>query len=96
MRLREKNPRLPVSETHPKALLKALNLTWRQIISRFKLDGPEPATEHERDAVLGAVVAREGYLQRWTNDLAHDRYENELDPKKMWFGPIEYWWPHQN
>jgi hypothetical protein len=96
MRLRENAPSLPITETHPKALLKALKMegqSWKAMAYRFCVDGPEPENEHERDALLSAVAAREGARQNW-RDLSVDRGASELDPKGIWFGPVSYWWPH--
>ena len=98
MRVREKHPGLPITETHPKALLLALKLGEhppRPHSSRrpFVFLGDEPADEHRRDALLSAVAAREGEQERW-RDLSVVRCHDELDPKQLWFGPVKYWWPH--
>jgi predicted nuclease with RNAse H fold len=96
MRLREDTPGLPITETHPKALLRALKMggqSWKVIADRFCIDGPDPGNEHERDALLSAVAAREGSRQNW-RDLSIDRGASELDPKRIWFGPVSYWWPN--
>jgi predicted nuclease with RNAse H fold len=95
-RLREQHPRLPITETHPKALLAVLGLNrapWSRIAKAFGLKGEEPPDEHQRDALLSAVAAREGACGRW-RDLSADRGPEELDPKHLWFGPVAYWWPH--
>jgi hypothetical protein len=63
MRLRERNPTVAITETHPKALLIARKLDrgpWSRIAGEFKLQGKRPSDLHQRDALLGAVVAREG------------------------------------
>ena len=94
MMARRSFPSIPITESHPKALQKALGLRgWADIATKFQLDGSEPATEHETDALLGAVAAREGSLGRWTIDLSLDRGPSEIDPKDIWFGGIHYWWP---
>jgi hypothetical protein len=97
MRVREKHPGLPITETHPKALLLALKLgenpPWSQLTETFCLVGDEPADEHRRDALLSAVAAREGEQGRW-RDLSVVRCHDELDPKQLSFGPVKYWWPH--
>jgi hypothetical protein len=94
MCLRRQYPNLAITETHPKALLKALNLVgWSDIVKNFGLKGDEPLDEHQRDALLGAVAAREGASQKW-RDLSVDRNSQELDPKKLWFGSVSYWWPY--
>jgi hypothetical protein len=95
MRLREEAPGLSITETHPKALLKALKIEgqpWKVIADLFCIDGAEPDNEHKRDALLSAVAAREGARKVW-RDLSVDRGPSELDPKTIWFGPITYWWP---
>jgi hypothetical protein len=88
---------LPITEAHPKALLRALGLnetnSWPKLAERFSLKGDLPATEHERDAVLAAVAAREGFLKRWHRNLASDRFPSEQDPAKVPHAPIVYWWP---
>jgi predicted nuclease with RNAse H fold len=97
IRVREKYPGLPITETHPKALLCALKLRgkpWSQIAEIFGLVGPEPEDEHRRDALLSAVVAREGEKGRWRDISLAERGHDELDPKQLSFGRIEYWWPH--
>jgi predicted nuclease with RNAse H fold len=95
MRLRERHPQLPITESHPKALLLARGLNrapWSKITETFNLKGPQPGDMHRRDALLGAVAAREGVSGTW-RDLSLDRDPNELDPKRLWFGPVSYWWP---
>ena len=98
MRLRERSPSISITEAHPKALLKALQLArapWEEIAEAFQLSTqqPAPSDEHRRDALLSAVAAREGARGTW-RDLATEieRGPEELDPG-MWFGPVSYWWP---
>ena len=100
MRLRERSPNLPITETHPKALLKTYRLSsdpsWFKIAETFGLNREKPKrwNEHRRDALLSAVAAREGMLGRWRDlSVDIDRDRGELDPKKLWFGPVSYWWP---
>lgn len=94
MKIREKYPEVNVTESHPKALMKALSLDSDIAISRmFGLRG-RWANEDERDAVIAATCARMGFTLQWTVDLAAEREEHELNPKKMWFGPLNYWWPN--
>jgi predicted nuclease with RNAse H fold len=95
IRVREKHPGLPITETHPKALLLALkNPPWSQLTMTFDLVGDEPADEHRRDALLSAVAAREGEQGRWRDLSLAERGRDELDPKQLSFGPVEYWWPY--
>jgi predicted nuclease with RNAse H fold len=94
MKLRKSYPKVPITESHPKALLRALGLNdWTAISNCFSLHGPKPSTDHERDALIGAVAAREGSTRRWKLDLALSLDPNELDPKDTWFGEVHYWWP---
>lgn len=93
-RLRVHFPAANVTETHPKALLKALGLTWPAFAERFGLqDLSNRATDHERDAAVSAVAAREGFEGRWTIDLSRRRGSSEDDPARHWLAPIHYHWP---
>ena len=49
--------------------------------------------EHERDAAIGAVCAREGFEGRWQTDLAEQRDGPEQDPRSYWLAPMCYFWP---
>lgn len=94
MILRKSYPKALITESHPKALLRALGLNdWTAVSNCFSLDGPKPSTDHERDALIGAVAAREGSTRRWKLDLALSLGPSELDPKDTWFGEVHYWWP---
>src|SRR5262245_33775591 len=95
-RARERYAEGPITEAHPKALLHILGLrkaTWQAMAARFGLIGPSPMSEHERDAVLAAVAARNGFTGQWSRDLSLDRDVRELDPRQMWFGLVNYHWP---
>ena len=89
----ERFPGLSVTETHPKALLKALKISRVKVADHFGVRSDMPQTEHEHDALLGAIAAREGYLKRWTYNLAAHRFSSEQDPTKCASSPIAYWWP---
>ena len=91
-RIRELFPEAPVTETHPKAVLKALRLTRRSFAKRFNVRA-DWRTEHERDAVISAVAARKGVSGRWRKNLAADRHSSEQDPAQFWLAPIHYFWP---
>jgi predicted nuclease with RNAse H fold len=88
VRLREHHQGVPITEAHPKALLRFLGLSrgpdkWAEVQKAFHLEGNVPS-DHERDAVLAAVAAREGMSGAWSRDLSVDRYESvEADPKRM-------------
>src|SRR5262249_53368828 len=58
-RLREKFPGVPVTEAHPKAVAIALGGWAGPIVSA--LNTYAGADQHERDAVLAAIAAREGF-----------------------------------
>jgi predicted nuclease with RNAse H fold len=94
-RMREHFPGVSVTETHPKAVCKALKLgSWDAFTKRFAVT-VEIQGEHERDAVISAVSAREGLEGRWLNDLGKTRYPSEQDPSTFWLAPIHYFWPEQ-
>jgi predicted nuclease with RNAse H fold len=98
--LREKYPKIKITETHPKALLRAYQLKrltddGAKAVERF-VDLHEAAsivlkTDHERDALLGAFAAREGDTLVWNSNLSKlDRYDSELS---LWVDDVNYWWP---
>jgi hypothetical protein len=91
---RNGRPKLPITEAHPKALLMALRVKrWPKIKDKFALKGPKPPSEDERDAVLAAVAAREGFTGKWKTDLSVNRLPSEQDSAKLYFGRVHYWWP---
>jgi predicted nuclease with RNAse H fold len=90
-RLREKFPGVPITEAHPKAVAIALG-GWKSA-AVMALGNGANAIEHERDAFLAAVAAREGFQGRWINDLARTRDASEQDPSTYWLAPIYYFWP---
>jgi predicted nuclease with RNAse H fold len=92
-RIRAKFPGVPVTETHPKAVLMARKMDADAFCQRFSVtrqsaDGPD----HERDAIVSAVAAREGFEGHWPNDLSLKRYESEMDPATYWLAPVHYYW----
>ncbi len=93
--MRKQFPAVPVTESHPKALLKALKLDgWPAAAARFAVRVSTPVeNDDQRDAILGAIAAREGFEGRWTRDLSLDRLTSEQDPVNYWLGPVHYWWP---
>jgi hypothetical protein len=104
-RLRDRFPKLPLTEAHPKALLKALwpdlsksGPPWEKIAKRFQLEGSAPDDDErkdKRDALLAAVAAREGAPGPWKCDLAKKRFSSEQDPDRVPWGPVSYWWPEE-
>lgn len=94
-RMREIYPAVPVTESHPKALLKALTQgDWKAFAGRFGLI-TGISNDHERDALIAAVSAREGFQQRWHHDLSINRLPSEQDPRKYWLAPVHYFWPEE-
>lgn len=105
LRLRERFPEVPITEAHPKALLQAFSLdsrpdgipiSWEFLRLKYDLSGAfEGATEHERDAVVAAICAREGFEGRWRFDLSlePERSPSEMTNTESPFGPIRYFWP---
>ena len=95
LRIRERFPGVCVTETHPKALLVALHMTegddfWEHYCVDWS-SAQRP--EHERDALISAVAAREGFEGHWPCDLSKHRYPSEQDPSESWLGPVHYFWP---
>ena len=90
-RVREQFPDTGVTESHPKALLKA---GFECLLTNIRYDAKN---EHERDALLAAICARQGFGQRWKSDLAMDRWPEEQDPLSpcFWLGPVHYYWPEE-
>jgi predicted nuclease with RNAse H fold len=92
-RMREKCPAVPVTESHPKALLKAVaENRWGIFSARFHVNA-NPPEEHARDAIVAAVAARESFEGRWTHDLGATRLAGEQDPLNYWLAPVHYYWP---
>lgn len=96
-RMREHFPGISVTETHPKAVWKALRMKSGSAFAKHfgvaaKITDDQ---EHESDAVISAVAAREGFEGRWLNDLGTTRYASEQDPSTFWLAPIHYFWPEQ-
>ncbi len=94
-RLREIYPDVPVTESHPKALMKAVaENSWAIFSARFEVKAAPP-NEHTRDAIVAAVAAREGFEGRWLHDLSLERLPAEQDPHSYWQAPIHYFWPEK-
>jgi len=94
-RMREIYPGVPVTESHPKALLKVLTQDdWKIFSDRFGLK-VDTAKDHERDALIAAISAREGFQTRWSHDLSIKRLPSEQDPHSYWLAPTHYFWPEE-
>jgi predicted nuclease with RNAse H fold len=96
VRIRELFPGVNVTETHPKSVLVALGRkTWSNYFGALPTDVTlDGQPDHQRDAVISAVAAREGFEGRWKNDLSDHRYPSEQDPSNHWLAPVHYFWPH--
>ena len=91
-RIREIYPTVPVTESHPKALLKvAAQNSWDIFTAKFNINAMPP-DEHSRDAIIAAVSAREAFEGRWVNDLSEKRFLSEQNPKAYWLAPVNYYW----
>ena len=84
---------MPITESHPKALLLALELHDAAFARCFGIDNAWGDDEHQRDAAIAAVCAREGCRGRWPVNLAEDRDALEQDPRSYWLAPVSYYWP---
>ena len=91
-RIRQKFPSTRITEAHPKALLHALKLDGPGFAQRFAI-AESWSNEHERDAAIAAVCAREGFEDRWATDLGLTRSRSELAPRSYWLKPMHYFWP---
>ena len=91
-RIREEFPGIRITESHPKALLLAMNLDEGKFAARFGVEMGS-RNEHERDAVVAAICAREGFEGRWPTDLAEERGPLEQNPHAYWLAPMSYFWP---
>ena len=100
--LRKRYPSVPVTEAHPKAVLCVLGKSaW---LNYFDLLPPEnkpvainlsDEPDNERDALIAAVAAREGFEGRWLRDLTRTPAPSpsEQHPSHHWISPIHYFWP---
>ena len=91
-RVRQEFPSTGITESHPKALLRALELDEASFAARFEIPTAW-RNEHERDAAISAVCAREGFERRWLTNLADQRDGREQNPQGYWLKPVFYFWP---
>ena len=89
-RIREKFSGIKITESHPKAILDGPGI---QTLGNDAVNLVREDTEHERDAIIAALCAREGFSGRWKNDLARARYSCEQNPDSYWLAPMNYFWP---
>ncbi|MEO8275813.1 MAG: hypothetical protein ABI639_06305 [Thermoanaerobaculia bacterium] len=94
-RIRDRFPSVPITEAHPKVVMKVLRAkTWARFARQFSVVAPpRPSSDHERDATISAVSAREGFEGRWKRDLSLERGLSEQDPQAYWLAPVRYFWP---
>ena len=96
--LRRRFPELPITEAHPGLLLRAWgrrfdeSKRFDELKRCFGIHADAGISDHERDAVIAALAAREGFTGNWTQDLARKRYAEEQDPAAYWLAPMHYWW----
>jgi len=96
--LRRRFPDLSITEAHPGLLLRARGrrLDQSRRFDRLKhcfgVHACSRISDHERDAVLAALAAREGFTGRWPRDLALKHFPEEQDPMAYWLAPMHYWW----
>lgn len=97
MRLREAWPDLPLCETHPKVLYRAMTgrrHSWGPEMDRWLLDAagcPEavaPSNDHEWDALVSAWAASNWASGNWTDDL-RSLSSAAVEPT----GGVAYPWP---
>lgn len=82
--------KLPITETHPKALQHLLSLPGQSAMASRVTDLTRGLDEHQRDATLSAVAAwaMTCKLPGW-----HDLYDQEPDPIQPFDTPVGYWMP---
>ncbi len=90
--LRRRFAGLPITESHPGLFLRAQRLSFTELLCRYGIQAEPGISTHERDAVIAALAAREGFTGRWPRDLARERFLEEQDPDAYWLGPMHYWW----
>ena len=89
-KIRAEYSNVRVTEAHPKALLRAMGCGhWNEIPLGYDLRA-SPDTDHEKDAIVAAIAAREGTEGRWANDLSVSRHQSEQDPSRYWLAPVHY------
>jgi hypothetical protein len=96
--LRKRVPAIPITESHPKALLWLLKVATEHCpvaevgmshLRAFITCEADTLSEHERDAALGAVAA---WAMMTKQANWRDLFENEDEPFVP-VSPVEYWMP---
>ena len=95
--LRDRFSSIGLTEAHPKAVLLALGRDfWEQkfraIQSDVSLDDSE---DNQRDALIAAFAAREGFRRAWPEDLFAKLQVSEQNPSSRWLAPVHYYWPER-
>lgn len=96
--LRRRFPELPITEAHPGLFLRARfpgvdeRQRFDELKRHFGIQTASEISDHERDAVIAALAAREGFSGCWPRDLALNRLPAEQDPATYWLAPMHYWW----
>ncbi len=96
--LRRRFPELPITEAHPGLFLRARfpsvdeRQRFDELKRHFGIQTASEISDHERDAVIAALAAREGFTKNWPCDLASKRRPEEQDPATYWLAPMHYWW----
>lgn len=101
--LRNDNPKVHVTETHPKVLYYALannrynysdnNHVMDTLLSDFFKTTIVTNNDHEWDAAVSVFAALQGILGEWKTDL-HQLPELENEKLIKPCGRTNYWWPH--
>ncbi|MDP2846604.1 MAG: hypothetical protein Q8O35_00270 [Humidesulfovibrio sp.] len=97
-RMRERFPSVNVTEVHPKALLKDKGEGyWTSFFTEIGTRTPVAVhsdKDHERDALIAAIAARQGFCGHWQHDLALlDPLPGEQTPPERSLRPVHYFWP---
>ena len=96
--LRRRFAELPITEAHPGLFLRAWgrrfdeSRRFDELKQHFGIHADPGISDHERDAVIAALAAREGFTGCWTRDLGRTRFPEEQDPTAYWLAPMHYWW----
>jgi hypothetical protein len=97
--LHKQFPEITITESHPKALLYLLGIANKQKdaasvslvdLSEYIVCDTSNITQHERDAILGAVTA---FAQREKRQGWKNLFEQEKNPITPFDYPVEYWMP---